>query len=274
MQSLSGRLLLVGAGKMGSALLEGWLKSGLKPEQVTVQEPMPHLAAAHLLGTHNIKPVRQAGPPDEFQVIVLAVKPQALDEVLPPLKTLTGIETTVISIAAGKTVSDLSAYVQPGTPVVRVMPNTPAAIGRGMSVLCASRTAKPGQRALAETLLAAVGETAWVEDEAHMDAVTAISGSGPAYVFYLAEALAEAGRKAGLDADLASKLANATVTGAGALLETRDHTPAELRKNVTSPGGTTEFALKVLMADDGLQPLLDKAVDAAVRRSKELSRKS
>ncbi len=268
---MTGRLLLVGAGNMGRALLEGWLGEGLPPAQVVVQEPVPHLAAARLLARHNITPVHEPQPGDRFQVIVLAVKPHMVDEVLPPLKDFTGPATTVISVAAGRKIGDLAALVAPATAVVRVMPNTPAAIGQGMSVLCASPAASSEQREIAEALLAAVGKTAWIDDESLMDAVTAVSGSGPAYVFYLAEALAEAGRKAGLEAGLAQQLATATVAGAGALLGLQQHTATELRTQVTSPGGTTQAALEVLMdPDQGLQPLLDRAVAAAARRSREL----
>ena len=271
MEQLQGRLLLAGAGKMGLALLEGWLGEGLDASRVVVQEPQPDAHAAALFDRHRITITADATAHGPFDVIVLAVKPQMIGTVLPALHGLTGPDTVLISIAAGKTSLDLAQFTQPDTPIVRVMPNTPAAIGAGISVLFAGADVSARQRTLATALMSAVGETAWIEDEAQMDAVTAVSGSGPAYIFLVAEYLADAGQALGLDAALARQLANATVSGAGELLKRSDLDADQLRKNVTSPGGTTEAALAVLMASPGLQDLLEKAARAAARRSRDLS---
>jgi pyrroline-5-carboxylate reductase len=209
-------------------------------------------------------------------VIVLAVKPQAMDEVLPSVAPLAGANTVVLSIAAGRTIASIASHF-PGRPaIVRAMPNTPAAIGRGISALYANDAVSAEQANLCQDLLAAAGETVWLDDEALMDAVTAVSGSGPAYVFLLAECLAEAGEAAGLPAEFAARLARATVSGAGELLRQSDLDPAELRRNVTSPGGTTAAALRVLMGDEAgadrsMSALLREAVAAAARRSRELA---
>lgn len=273
---LPGRLVLVGGGKMGTALLEGWLDEGLDPATVTVFEPMPGEALSALASQYGFalqtSPVSVAG----VALIVLAVKPQVMDDVVPEYASLAGPDTVVLSIAAGRTIASI-ARLFPGAakegtvPVVRAMPNTPAAIRRGMTVLCPGAGVGEAARDQCEALLGAVGEVAWVEDEALMDAVTAVSGSGPAYVFHLIETMAAAGEEAGLEAGLSLKLARATVAGAGALAMQSDDTPARLRENVTSPGGTTAAALEVLMSDDGLAELMRRAVDAAKRRSRELS---
>ena len=270
--SLNGKLLLVGAGKMGGAMLAGWLERGLDPAEIIVQHPAPPPESAELLTGHGIQ-IREAGAalPEPPAVILVAVKPQMMDQVFPEVATLAGPETVVLSIAAGKTIASFEAHLPAGSAVVRSIPNTPAAIGRGITVCCANGHVSAPQRAMCQSLLAAIGEVGWVEDEALIDAATAVSGSGPAYVFLLAECLAEAGRAIGLDPDLAQRLANATVSGAGELLRRSGEEPATLRKNVTSPGGTTAAALGVLMADDGLQPLLSRAVEAACKRSRELS---
>ncbi len=271
MKRLDGRLLLVGAGKMGLALLEGWLKQGLRPSQTIIQEPAPSPQAHALIEAHQIKALTDAKSSGPFQVVVLAIKPQILPEVVSPLHPLTGPQTLVISIAAGITTGRLAQLLAPDTPIVRIMPNTPAAIGAGMSVLFAAEGVSMANRQLAAELLSAVGETAWIDDEAQMDAVTAVSGSGPAYVFLLAEYLAQAGETAGLAPELAQRLANATIAGAGELLKRSSLTPAQLRENVTSPGGTTAAALAVLMAEPGLRDIVEKAVLAAAKRSKELA---
>jgi pyrroline-5-carboxylate reductase len=200
----------------------------------------------------------------------MAVKPQAMDAVLPPLAKLAGPHTLVLSIAAGCRIATFEQHLPKATAVVRAMPNTPAAIGRGISVCVANAHVTPRQKALCDRLLAAVGEVGWIDDESLMDAVTAVSGSGPAYVFLLVEALAEAGVAAGLDASLAMRLARATVSGTGELLHQSRLEPAKLRENVTSPGGTTAAALSVLMAPGGLGALMKRAVAAAVKRGKEL----
>lgn len=270
--SLKGKLLLAGAGKMGGAMLAGWISRGLDPSQIIVQDPAPPPESAELIAKHSIQLREQGGAlAEKPAAILVAVKPQVMDQVFPELATQAGPDTVVLSVAAGKTIASFEAHLPPGTAVVRSIPNTPAAIGRGITVCCANAHVSPEQRELCQSLLSAIGEVGWVEDEALIDAATAVSGSGPAYVFLLAECLAEAGRAVGLDADLAKRLANATVSGAGELLRQSGLEPSVLRKNVTSPGGTTAAALSVLMADDGLQPLLTRAVEAANKRSRELS---
>lgn len=272
----AGRVLLVGAGRMGGALLKGWLAGGMPPERIFVQEPSPPADIAEAISAAGIvtgEPPAMDAPP---QVLLLAVKPQMMDSVLPLVAPLAGQETTVLSIAAGTTMSAISRHFPAGTAIVRAMPNTPAAIGRGITALCANAETNAARRAACEALLKPGGETVWVTEEDQIDAVTAVSGSGPAYVFLLAECLAEAGRAAGLDAALAARLARATVSGAGELLHRSDLDPAELRRNVTSPGGTTQAALEVLMGDDTtgqpMRELMTKAVAAALRRARELSR--
>jgi pyrroline-5-carboxylate reductase len=267
---LAGPLLLVGAGKMGGALLSGWLREGLNPESVLVQDPQPPKEAAALLRKHKIaKSARKLAKPPA--VIVLAVKPQLLDAVLPGLKPLIGGKTVLLSIAAGRTLKGLSKHLPAGTAVVRAMPNTPAAIGQGISVAIANAAVTAMQRRDCNALLKAGGEVVWIDDEALMDPVTAVSGSGPAYVFLLAESLAEAGVEAGLERKLATRLACATVSGAGELLRCSGLSPSALRENVTSPKGTTAAALEELMVEKGLKHLLSRAVAAAKKRSRELS---
>jgi pyrroline-5-carboxylate reductase len=262
-------LVLVGAGKMGSALLDGWLVLGLDPARVTVLEPQPSDELAALAGRGlRLNPARPA--PEPPGVIVLAVKPQTAPEVAPILVRMTGPATLAVSIMAGRTLGFLE-HALPGTAIVRAMPNTPAAIGRGITVAVANARVNPDQRDLAHRLLAATGAVEWVEDEGLLDAVTAVSGSGPAYVFLLAESLARAGVAAGLPEGLAVRLAQETVAGSGELLHRSGLHPAVLRENVTSAGGTTAAALAVLMAADGLHPLLEKAVAAAARRGRELA---
>ncbi len=269
---LGGPLLLIGAGKMGGALLEGWLDQDIDPDLVHIQDPALPSEISDLLTKYGIRQSATATLSEPPAVLVLAVKPQIMDEVLLPLKPLVGRETVVLSIAAGRTIESLARHLGSDKAIVRAMPNTPAAIGRGISVACANKVVTADQRAISRALLEAVGEVAWVEEEAQLDPVTAVSGSGPAYVFLLTECLAEAGIEAGLDEALAWQLARATVAGAGALMYQSSLAPGELRQNVTSPGGTTAAALEVLMADDsGLKALMARAVAAATRRSKELS---
>jgi len=263
-------ITLVGAGKMGFALLEGWAAQGLSGEGVTIVEPQPAPALAALAKQRGFRlnPEDRAAP----QALVLAVKPQALDTVAPLIAAEAGADTLVVSILAGKRVADLSARLPQARFFVRAMPNTPAAIGRGITGAFAAPAVDSDRRALAEALLGAVGEVVWVETEALVDAVTAVSGSGPAYVFYFVECLTRAGVEAGLAEETAAQLARATVAGAGELLrQSAETTSATLRQNVTSPGGTTAAALEVLMAKDGLGPLLERAVAAAKRRAGELS---
>jgi pyrroline-5-carboxylate reductase len=195
-----------------------------------------------------------------------------MEAVFPPVAKLAGPDTLVLTIAAGRRVALFEKHLAPKAAVIRAMPNTPAAIGRGITVAYANTNVTPVQRALADDLLSAVGDVLWVDDEALLDPVTAVSGSGPAYVFLLAECLAEAARKVGLDATLADQLARATVTGAAALLQQSELSPAQLRENVTSPGGTTAAALDVLRRPDGLQRLLTEAVEAATRRGRDLAK--
>lgn len=262
-----GPVALVGAGKMGGAMLEGWLSLGLDPNAAIVIEPAPSAEVAALAGRGlALNPARHA----RVQVVVLAVKPQVAGEVVPSVAAMVGSETVVVSIMAGKTLGFLEGAL-PGAAIVRAMPNTPAAVGRGITVAVPNTRVNAAQRRLAHDLLAATGAVEWVADEALMDAVTAVSGSGPAYVFYLAEALTKAGIAAGLPAALAATLARATVAGSGELLHRSPYDPGTLRQNVTSPGGTTAAALEVLMAPDGLESLMTRAVAAATKRSRELA---
>jgi pyrroline-5-carboxylate reductase len=265
---LAGPLVLVGAGKMGGALLEGWLRQGLEPAHVFVRDPSPPPEVAALIARHKIEAARL---PKSASVIVVAVKPQLVDETLKTLAPIIGKGAVVLSIAAGRTLASLAKPLPKGTAIVRAMPNTAAAIGHSMTVACANDAVSRAQALACGSLLEAVGELMWIEDENLMDAVTAVSGSGPAYVFLLAECLTEAGREAGLDAELANDLARATVSGAGALLSQSDLSAAKLRENVTSPKGTTAAALEVLMGKGGFKELLTRAVAAAAKRSRELS---
>jgi len=268
---IEGPILLVGGGKMGGALLEGWLKGGLKAEDALVVEPdAAQREALTRLGAGRVVATAEALGGVKPRAIVLAVKPQVMDEVAPPYAAMVGAGTLVLSIAAGRTIAGFERVFGDGQPIVRAMPNTPAAIGAGITVLCANRAAGEADRALAGSLMEAVGEAVWIEDEEMMHVVTALSGGGPAYVFLLAEALAAAGERQGLPADLARRLARRTVAGSGRLLETSDQPPGQLRRNVTSPGGTTAAALDVLMREEGVPSLIDAAIAAAAARSREL----
>jgi pyrroline-5-carboxylate reductase len=263
-------LVLVGAGKMGGALLSGWLDRGLDPKAVTVVDPSPPADTGEILKRAGI--VAHATPPSGVaaRVVVVAVKPQIIAGVLPALRAMFGPKTIALSIAAGATLANLEAGLGP-VAIVRSIPNTPAMVGRGITGAIANTRVDEAGRALIEALLEAVGEVVWVDREGLIDAVTAVSGSGPAYVFLLAEVLAQAAEATGLPPDLAAKLARATVTGAGELLYRSDLPPDQLRKNVTSPNGTTAAALAVLMGEGGVGPLMVKAVAAARKRSEELS---
>jgi len=257
-------LVLVGCGKMGGAMLRGWLASGLAPGSVWVIDPYP----GDWLGETGVHV--NAGLPEDPSVVVVAVKPQMMGEALPGLQALTN--TLVVSIAAGTRISTFEEVLGGSTPVVRAMPNTPAAIGRGITALVGNPEVSDDRMDLAEALLAAVGQTVRLESEDQMDAVTAVSGSGPAYVFHLIETLAAAGVAEGLPKELAMTLARATVAGAGALAEAADEGPDQLRVNVTSPGGTTAAALGVLMDEShGFPALLRDAVKAAAHRGRELA---
>jgi pyrroline-5-carboxylate reductase len=252
---------------MGAAMLDGWIARGLDPAKVVVIEPQPSLQVARY-GANGLK----LNPDGALQAaaVIIAIKPQAALDVMPSLARFIAPSTVAVSIMAGKTLKFLQDALPAGTAVVRCMPNTPAAIGRGITVAVPNAKVTPAQRTVAGLLLAAAGAVEWISDEGLMDAVTAVSGSGPAYVFLLAEELAKAGVAAGLPADLAEKLARVTVAGSGELLHLSSEDAATLRKNVTSPGGTTAAALEVLMASDGLDPLMKKAIAAATKRSKEL----
>jgi pyrroline-5-carboxylate reductase len=265
-----GAVLLVGAGRMGSALLKGWI-AGKRFSAIHVIEPAPS-AAIKALAEKNAIHLRDGlnGSMPKLDAAVIALKPQVLKRQSDLPAALGSTGALVLSIAAGVTTSFLSAALGSGARLVRAMPNTPGAIGKGVTVLYAGATLSASDRALAEALMTALGETLWLADEALMDAVTAVSGSGPAYVFLLAEVLAAAARAQGLDAKTAERLARATVSGAGALIDADARPTAELRKEVTSPGGTTEAALKVLMAAGGLESLMLRAIDAATKRGKEL----
>ena len=263
-------LVLVGCGKMGSALLRGWIGAGVA-SRICVVEPagMPRDLATLAGVSWHLKPEDLPGEPAP-DAVLFAVKPQVADTVLPGYRRWAGPSTLFVSIMAGRTIAGMTRHVGPAA-LVRTMPNTPAAIGRGITVACSNARVTPAQRQLCDALLAAAGETAWVEDEALLDAVTAVSGSGPAYVFLLIEALSQAGEAVGLPPGLALHLARSTVAGSGELARLSDESPAQLRENVTSPGGTTRAALDVLMAKNGLVPLIGRAVAAAAARSRELA---
>lgn len=260
-------LVLLGCGKMGSAMLAGWLRGGLAPQAVHVIDPHP---SEWLAGTG----VSVNGPlPAAPAVVVVAVKPQMMGAALPQLAAMGAGATLFVSIAAGTTLATYAEILGPRAPVVRAMPNTPAAIGRGITAIIGNARASAADLTLAEGLLAAVGQVVRLEEESQMDAVTAVSGSGPAYVFHLIETLAAAGVAEGLAPDLAMRLAKATVGGAGQLAEDAAEDPAQLRVNVTSPGGTTAAALAVLMdPETGFPALLPRAVKAAADRGRELGK--
>jgi pyrroline-5-carboxylate reductase len=264
-----GTLVLVGAGKMGSAILDGWITRGLKPKQIAVIEPHPGKALKALVRRGlKLNPKGKIAP---ATAVVIAVKPQTAPEAVPPLATLIGKDTLVLSIMAGRTIAYLENSLPARSAIVRAMPNTPSAIGRGVSVAVATANVSTRQRKQASELLAAIGKVEWIGDETMMDAVTALSGSGPAYIFLLAEAMASAGIAAGLPPALSTRLARETVAGSGELLHQSQIDAATLRENVTSPGGTTAAALDVLMASGGLEELMTKAIAAATRRSRDLA---
>jgi pyrroline-5-carboxylate reductase len=269
LENMKGDVVLAGAGKMGGAMLSGWLARGLDPKRVAVIEPHPS-ADINALSAKGVR--LNPSPRDIGQVatVVVALKPQTFRDAGPTLKSFTGSSTLVVSIMAGMTIASVSESC--GGSVVRAMPNTPASIGRGITVAVAASNVAAGQRDTADALLRAIGSVEWIEDERLMDAVTAVSGSGPAYVFLLAEELARAGVEAGLPVELATRLARETVAGSGELLHRSELASATLRQNVTSPGGTTAAALEVLMGADGMQSLLTRAVAAATKRSRELAK--
>jgi pyrroline-5-carboxylate reductase len=263
------QLVLLGAGKMGGAMLGGWIARGLKPNKVTVLDPQPAKAVKAM--TRRGLKLNPKGKVTAATIIVIAVKPQTAPEAVPALVPYVGKGTLVVSIMAGRTIGFLERLLPPGTAIVRAIPNTPAAIGRGISGTVANAKVSPRQRKQAADLLAAIGKVEWVNDETLMDAVTAVSGSGPAYVFLLAEAMTKAAIAGGLPAALAATLARETVVGSGELLRRSELDAATLRQNVTSPGGTTAAALEVLMGPGGFDELLTKAIAAATRRGRELA---
>ena len=268
---LSRPLLLIGCGKMGGAMLAGWLESGIAGGGVIVLDPIGGAEFAGRDGVTIHKDVADLPSDLDPEVVVFAVKPQQMGDAAPFAARYAGPGTVFMSIAAGTPIGFFEGHLGKGAAIVRAMPNTPAAIGQGITVTCPNTNVSDAQMALCTALLGAIGETLSVDDEALIDPVTAVSGSGPAYVFLLIECLAEAGIEAGLPSDLANRLALVTVAGAGQLALRGDDAPAQLRKNVTSPGGTTQAALEVLMAGDGLQQLMTRAVAAATKRGRELA---
>jgi pyrroline-5-carboxylate reductase len=258
-------LVMLGCGKMGSAMLEGWLDRDLPAASVHVIDPAP----SDWLRRQGVQ--LNAELPEGPAVVLLAVKPQMMAEALPTVARYGGGGTLFVSVAAGTPIPTFEAALGPETRIVRAMPNTPAAIGKGISAIVGNDAAGPEDLAMAEALLSAVGQVVRLDEEAQIDAVTGVSGSGPAYVFYMIDALAEAGVAEGLAPDLAMALAKATVAGAGALAQSADETPEQLRINVTSPNGTTQAGLEVLMdGETGLAPLIRRTVAAAANRSREL----
>lgn len=262
--------VLVGAGKMGGAMLSGWMAEGVNPSAIVVSDPKLSDEMQALLEKHGIRHVTAVPADLNPSMVLVAVKPQMMDVVLPALAPAVKPDTLILSVAAGTPISKfLNAFG--AVPMARAMPNTPAMVGRGVTAVYPNDSVTAAQKETIETLLAAVGKVVWLDSEDQIDMVTGVSGSGPAYVFWLAECLAEAGRAAGLPEELAAELANATVSGAGELMHQSPEKPAVLRQNVTSPNGTTAAALEVLMADDGLKPLMTDAVAAAVKRARELA---
>lgn len=272
-RALDGKTVaLIGAGNMGLAMLEGWAAEGLAGDRVAIIEPNPSERLKALCAAKGYLLGDSAAVGGARDAVILAIKPQMLEAGTSAAAPFVGPQSVVVSILAGKRIADIAARLPAAKAIVRAMPNTPAAIGRGVTGAFASPETSEAQRALSHALLAAAGQVEWVENEPLIDAVTAVSGSGPAYVFYLVECLAAAGAEAGLPADLAARLARATIEGAGELLHRQADASAEtLRQRVTSPGGTTAAALSVLMAEDGLAPLMSRAVAAAKKRAGELS---
>jgi pyrroline-5-carboxylate reductase len=274
---LPGPLLLVGCGKMGGALLRGWLERGVDPKQVSVVDIKPAgIDDIQAKGVHVLTKASELPADLKPALVLLAVKPQFMDDAMPDYRRFAtsnshGPNTTFLSIAAGKTVTYFKDRLGASAEIVRSMPNTPAAVGRGATVIWRDPAVRQERLDLCGELLRAVGLVEWVESEDLLNAVTAMSGGGPAYVFLLIECLAEAGRAAGLSADLAMRLARETVSGSGELARLSAESAAQLRQNVTSPKGTTLEALNILMAPDGLQPLMTRAIAAATRRSRELA---
>ncbi|MEW7006407.1 pyrroline-5-carboxylate reductase [Lentilitoribacter sp. EG35] len=264
-------LVLVGAGNMGGAILRGWIKSDIDPATIYVSDPGLSSELQQYLDKHSIR--HGAAMPDDMiaSILMVAIKPQMMENVLPNFVSGVDDDTLIVSIAAGTTISKMKSFL-PSGKIVRAMPNTPAMVGRGITGIAAEDGVSTNSREEITKLLEVCGPVAWLDNEEQIDAVTAVSGSGPAYVFLLAECMAEAGCKAGLDREIAMRLARETVSGAGELMRQSEDAANVLRENVTSPGGTTAAALSVLMADEGMQKLFDAAIAAAKLRSEELAK--
>ncbi len=268
---LSGKLVLLGAGQMGGAMMEGWLAAGIVPTQLVIFDPAPAKDILTLIKNHGLSHNPDVGTLSNVEVILTAVKPQIMDKALETVLPLKDQKPLILSIAAGKTIESFEKHFGGDASIIRTIPNTPAAVGRGITAMAANGNVTEAQTRLAKTLLASIGDVVTVANENQIDAVTGLSGSGPAYVFYMTECLAKAGQAQGLDSELAMKLARATVEGAGELMRATGTDATTLRENVTSPNGTTHAGLAVLMAKDGLETLIEKTVDAATKRSKELA---
>jgi pyrroline-5-carboxylate reductase len=267
---LPASLILFGAGKMGFSLLKGWLKAGLDPRGVSVLDPAPLADVETLCSEQGIvlNDTTRIGPSD---VLVLAIKPQMLDQAARRANALIGSHTLVLSILAGTRIATLQKHLPRARGIVRAMPNLPASIGRGATGAFSDAGTTSPQRALAQVLLTSTGFVAWLEEESLLDAVTALSGSGPAYCYALIEAMEEAGRNLGLAPELATALARETLLGSAALLQESTEDAASLRRAVTSPGGTTAAALSFLQAPSGLPELLLNAMRAAYDRAQQLA---
>jgi pyrroline-5-carboxylate reductase len=268
---LKGSLVLIGAGKMGGAMLEGWLKAGLPASQIIALDPKPPAEVLDVITRNRIAHNPDVASIKNAEVVLVAVKPQIMDDVLSKLTSLASSKPLVLSVVAGKTIKRLSDFFGADASIIRTIPNTPAAIGRGITAMAANEHVSTAQSELAEQLLLSIGEVVRVPAEEQIDWVTAVSGSGPAYVFWMTECFTAAGIKLGLEPALAEKLARATVAGSGELMRQSGIDAATLRQNVTSPNGTTFAALQHLMADNGLKPLMERAIAAAAQRSKELA---
>lgn len=262
-------ILIIGAGKMGTALIRGWVKVGLGP--ITVIEPNPSDVLKAVPGL-TIHPDLSGAATEGFRACVVALKPHILRAEAAKLAAIAASGTVMLSIAAGTPLSLLKSHWGENAGVVRAMPNTPGAIARGVTAIYAGSEIGAEDRAFAEKLLSSIGLTLWVETEALLDAAMAISGCGPAYVFALVEAMTNAGVAAGLTEEASAKLARATVTGGGALLDADPREPAALIRDVATPGGTTQAALNVLQSSEGLTPLFEKAIKAAITRAEELAK--
>lgn len=263
-------ICLVGAGNMGGAMLAGWLESGISADRINVVDPKPTNEMALLFKESGVDHFISAEDAPIVDVLFVAVKPQIIELVLPNMMEMIGDKTAVVSVAAGTTISTIASYVGE-VAIVRAMPNTPALMRRGVTGCFANKNTTADQIAQVTQLLGAIGKVVWVESEKQIDAVTAVSGSGPAYVFHLAECMAIAGVEAGLPEGVAEMLARETIAGAGEMLSQLDESSAQLRKNVTSPNGTTAAALDVFMSDPNLESLVSRAIAAAKKRSEELS---